>query len=1052
MAATLQVPPWEEIDPFIEAYEKSQARHGQAELAAFLPDPVHPHYLAVLRELVRVDLELRWRQGRPRRTEDYLAELPALGADPVGLAAVAFEEYRQRQLAGECPSPAEYRARLGVETRDWPGGQSGAPDAPGPGDVEAAATAYLARRRLALAAAQDDFSLTSGPHAPEPVQLFTRLHGTDPEAAYRLAQAVTSLPPSGGAVLGFRLVRELGRGAFGRVYLAQQGDLADRPVVLKVSGDLRGEPEALARLQHTNIMPVYSVHRAGPLQALCMPYFGATTLAHVVQELRQLPAPPSSGRWLLDLLERRAAAPTPKKVLPPFRGSYVAAVLALVARLADGLAYAHEHGVLHQDLKPANVLLGDEGQPLLLDFNLAHDSTLRASVQAAYIGGTLPYMAPEHLEAFRDGRPHADPRSDLYALGLVLHELLTGQLPFPVPAGTTPEDVQAMIAARQAPVDVRRRNRDASGAVAAIVQRCLAPEPARRYQSARQLCEDLERHLADLPLRWASEPSWRERTAKWSRRHPRLTSGYAVAALGAVLLLGLGAAYVGRAERLARAEAIQVRHQSGEELKRVRFLLGGPAPATADLAAGVAEAERALGRYRVLEGLNWASAPAVTALTGEEREQLRGDLRELLLFLGRGVRLQALAGDGARDERLRYALRLNELAEVCGPGEQGLRPVLLQRALLLHVSGRKAEARDLLERAAAVPARTARDLYLAGVEKMAGGDYCGARGVLQQARRLSPQDAFICYALGLCHAQLRDYARAAAALDASIALWPNFHGSHYQRARVHSELKEHQEAVAEFGEALRLQPDFTGALIDRALARLALRDYPGAEADLTRALASGSAPTRVYFIRAEARRLAGDRQGAAADRAEGLKRQPADEQSWVARGLALLADNHPGEALKDFDRALQINPRCLAALEDRAAVLADLPGRTEEAVQALSTAIDLYPEHGQARAGRGVLLARLGKHEEALRDARAAERLDGRPANLYRVAGIYALASRGNAAHRREAFRLLAAALRADYGFEYLDGDPELAPLRALPEFKRLVEAARRLRDAGKRP
>jgi tetratricopeptide (TPR) repeat protein len=231
-----------------------------------------------------------------------------------------------------------------------------------------------------------------------------------------------------------------------------------------------------------------------------------------------------------------------------------------------------------------------------------------------------------------------------------------------------------------------------------------------------------------------------------------------------------------------------------------------------------------------------------------------------------------------------------------------------------------------------------------------------------------------------------------------------------------------------------------------------LNDYQGADRDLTAALASGTAPTRAYFIRARVRRLAGDRKGAAADRAEGLNREPADDLSWVARGMARLEDQQPHEALSDFDRALAINPRCLAALEDRAAVLSEMPGRTPEAVGALDRAIEYYPDYGQARAGRGVLLARLGKYEEALRDARAAERLDARPANLYRVAGIYALASRHKRKHRHEAFRLLATALSAGYGFEHLDGDPELAPLRALPEFKRLVAAARLVRDAAKPP
>src|SRR5262249_25862337 len=133
----------------------------------------------------------------------------------------------------------------------------------------------------------------------------------------------------------------------------------------------------------------------------------------------------------------------------------------------------------------------------------------------------------------------------------------------------------------------------------------------------------------------------------------------------------------------------------------------------------------------------------------------------------------------------------------------------------------------------------------------------------------------------------------------------------------------------------------------------------------------------------------------------------------------------------------------------RASVLSDDLGRTKDAIETLDKTINFYPDYGQARGSRGVLLARLGKHKEALRDARESERLDGRPANLYRVAGIYALASRADARHRHEAFRLLAAALAAGYGFEELADDPELAPLRPLPEYKKLVEAARFLRETG---
>src|SRR5947208_1127108 len=105
-------------------------------------------------------------------------------------------------------------------------------------------------------------------------------------------------PQLGAKFLGFRLVGELGRGAFGRVYLAEQGELAGRPVALKVATGIAAESQTLAQLQHTNIVPIYSFHRVGLLQAVCMPFFGRTTLADVVQQISGRPSLPLSGREL----------------------------------------------------------------------------------------------------------------------------------------------------------------------------------------------------------------------------------------------------------------------------------------------------------------------------------------------------------------------------------------------------------------------------------------------------------------------------------------------------------------------------------------------------------------------------------------------------------------------------------------------------------------------------------------------------------------------------------------------------------------------------------
>src|SRR5262249_24979605 len=133
--------------------------------------------------------------------------------------------------------------------------------------------------------------------------------------------------------------------------------------------------------------------------------------------------------------------------------TYVDAVLWIAARLADGLSHAHERGILHRDLKPANILLTEDGQPMLLDFNLSRDRKARGGAAAASIGGTLPYMAPEHLEAFCGKRSTVDERSDLFSLGVILYELLAGKTPFASTGGVSRSVLEKMIADRHEPLE-----------------------------------------------------------------------------------------------------------------------------------------------------------------------------------------------------------------------------------------------------------------------------------------------------------------------------------------------------------------------------------------------------------------------------------------------------------------------------------------------------------------------------------------------------------------------------------------------------------------------
>jgi serine/threonine protein kinase len=344
------------------------------------------------------------------------------------------------------------------------------------------------------------------------------------------------MPQVGDRFLGFELVGKLGRGSFAQVFLARQPDLADRPVVLKVSADSRAESRALAQLQHPNIVPIHSVHQSGRLSALCMPYLGSMTLADVYRERNSLAPVPRAPSGETGSPARRIIE----------RFGYTEAVLALAVQLVDGLAHAHERGILHRDLKPANILLTDEGVPILFDFNLATETRLRGSTVAP-AGGTLPYMAPEQLRTFAGQPTPIDARSDLYAVGVILFELLTRSHPFAVYRPVARNTVPRMLSDRQCPPPrLRPGNPHVTPAVESIVRKCLAPDPQDRYQSARDLKEDLDRQLRHLPLRHAVDPSARERFWKWRRRHPSLATrtAYWILAAAAAVALILGHAHL----------------------------------------------------------------------------------------------------------------------------------------------------------------------------------------------------------------------------------------------------------------------------------------------------------------------------------------------------------------------------------------------------------------------------------------------------------------------------------------------------------------------------
>ncbi|MEO6529072.1 MAG: serine/threonine-protein kinase, partial [Gemmatimonadaceae bacterium] len=296
---------------------------------------------------------------------------------------------------------------------------------------------------------------------------------------------------------GYRVERELGGGGMSRVLVARDLNL-DRDVVVKVLSDeqtagvsadrFRREIQLIAKLQHPHVVSILSAGTAGGSLYYVMPFVTGETLRERI--VREGPLP-------------------------------IADAVRLLREVLDALAFAHDHGVVHRDIKPENVLIG-AGHAVVADFGIA--KALRESgnmTSAGFAIGTPAYMAPEQATA----DPTTDHRADLYAVGVLGYELLTGAPPF---TGSTQQVITAHITAAAAPI--RSRRADVPDAVADVLTRALAKNPADRPQSAREMIATLE--SVTTPPRTASRP-----TARSSRR--RLP--YAVAGAIAIALVAIGA-------------------------------------------------------------------------------------------------------------------------------------------------------------------------------------------------------------------------------------------------------------------------------------------------------------------------------------------------------------------------------------------------------------------------------------------------------------------------------------------------------------------------------
>jgi len=348
------------------------------------------------------------------------------------------------------------------------------------------------------------------------------LAGDDPQVAGNAA--VTQ-------IARFELRERLGMGGFGTVWKARDVEL-DRIVALKIPRRCLGEQEAAeflhearvaARLRHPHIVSVHEVGRHGDIVYIVSDLVEGVSLQKFTEARR--------------LTHREAAE--------------------LLITVCEAVHCAHEKGIVHRDLKPGNILIDAAGQPHITDFGLATRGTDEVAITSqGEILGTPAYMSPEQAR----GEAHrADRRTDVYALGVILYELLTGFLPF---RGTV--TMLLHHAVHTEPFSPRTLNRSIPHDLATICLKCLEKEPARRYDSAQALADELRRFLAGDPIH-ARRASRTERVWRWCKKHPRIPA--LSAALLAVVLVAYAIAWWWLDERIAAAD----RALTAAALENVRF-------------------------------------------------------------------------------------------------------------------------------------------------------------------------------------------------------------------------------------------------------------------------------------------------------------------------------------------------------------------------------------------------------------------------------------------------------------------------------------------------
>ena len=963
---------------YIARFEQALHTSDGVDLRDYLPSKEHPYFAETAIELILIDMENSWSKGKQRSVPDYVDILADLVDDESFLSCVAHEEFRQRRRAGEKVRPEDFAQRYGISTDDW--------------DKDSA-----------------------------------------PSASSNLGTAVPEIQRQWN---GFDILALLGESHVSRVVLARQRSLDERLVVLKFTPARPIEPTRVAKLNHPGVIPTYSIEATSQCNVHVMPFVGRRTFADAVEE-RCTTTRPDPDDVYADLCFD-GGIDQPLKRLK----RYIDRTLWMVGRIAEALDHIHRQRVVHSNLKPSNILLNENGLPVLLDIDL--DTGFGGSSET---NDVLPYTSPQRLQSIYDGDDRRDPRDDIYSLGVILYQLLAGELPYPEPESEQSSLLLERIEQRQSLPPSLRKSFCGSADIASIIKKCLRPDPKHRYQSAKQLKEDIQCLFSNHFLKHAQQ-SATSRFQKFRQRHPRLFSYWNLVGLVVLTCGAVAAAGYYHHRRQLKHSALTKYETFRRDYQKLRPQLTAFDSQAVDFTKALDTGQEMFAKY-VVDTVTWKEQAVVQDLEPAHKNSLQTDLASLSYLLATGNEWAALRSSVKSEYRLRTAQRMCAFAQF--NAHTRMKSV---EAVSNHVT-RLLEP----ERAASQPDKkpstsiSGVDGHQLGIQLFVLGKVEAAAKSFESALTDRSHDPFLWFDKATAHTKLNDPEQAFECYTKCIALSPaNLESlqtlAYFGRAEVALAMSRYDSAIRDIDRFIEKQPNVARAHMICGISHHEVGNQLQAIAAFDEAIKLKTPETRAYFLRSAAKLATNDTSGSKSDLQEGLGLQPEDALSFLARAEVLLEDKQTDAALLDIEHAKSLAPQNAKVRELAAATFATLGDRNDELLGELTWLIEKYPQSGKWIAKRARIYAEQGNLQDAINDAKRTYALEWDAEIAYDIASTYGFASKTSKDYAFNSLRALADAFRRDSSLakKALEDDA-FEHLRAKSPFLRLIGAAKTLQS-----